>query len=355
MLSTYLKYCLFIWVFLILKNPVCSQNDPNISRMDHDTLFIQTFPKSITSSIFLVGQFANMQITNSDEVLILDYEPNSLTGLGASVSAKWLSVSFSYGFRFLNPDEQQGETKALDFQTHIYSRKFVADLFVEAYKGMYLDNTLEINPDYSNPYYLRPDIDLKIFGASAFYIFNHDKYSAPAAQVQSERQLKSAGSILLGFEGYWGRAQADSVFAPYFLTDNQLPEIRGYDGFSFLKFGPSLGYAYTLVIAKRLYINLSLTTNFGMGQSDTHHTERGDESEFRLDVGAFGRFGFGYNTPRWCFGMNVIYNDIATRSVKEVPTVDFGISQVHFSFIRRFNLGEKLESHIDKVKVPFIN
>ncbi len=353
--SNFLEYCFFILVCLILQNPVYGQSERNSSPLDHDTLFIQTYPKSITTSVFIVEQLANMQLTNSDEILTLDYEPNSLTGLGASVSADWLSVSFAYGFKFLNPDEQQGKTEALDFQTHIYSRKFVVDLFAESYKGMYLDNTHDINPHYLKPYYLRPDIDLMIFGASGFYLFNHNKYSAPAAQVQSERQLKSAGSIVLGFEGYWGKVQADSVFSPFFLTEDELPEIRGYDGFSFLKFGPSIGYAYTLVIAQRLYVNISLTTNIGLGESITQHTNRGEESEFRADFGAFGRFAVGYNTPKWCFGMNVIYNDIATRSVKKVPTVDYGVSQVRLSLIHRFALGEKLESHIDKVKVPFVN
>lgn len=355
MSSTYVKYFLFLIVFLNLQSLAYGQFDTTTRRVDHDTLYIQTFPKSITTSIFTAFQMANMHITNSEELLTLEYEPNSLTSLGASISAKWISVSFSYGFKFLNDIEEMGKTKALDFQTHIYTRKFIVDLFAESYKGLYLDNTLDINPDYSKPYYLRPDIDLKIFGASGFYIFNHQHYSAPAARVQSERQLKSAGSLLLGFEGYWGRAHADSVFAPYFLEDDELPEIRGYDDFSFLKFGPSVGYAYTLVIAKRFYTNLALTTNLSFGESATHHTEIGEESEFKVDVGAFMRFSIGYNTPRWCLGMNLIYNIISTRTIENAPSVDYGVSQIRISLIHRFNLGEKLESHIDKVKVPFVN
>lgn len=85
---------------------------------------------------------------------------------------------------------------------------------------MYLENTHELDQEFPAPYYVRPDIYEQIFGLTTLYIFNNKKFSYRSSLVQDERQLRSAGSLLAGAEGYYGLANADSALVPSFLNDS---------------------------------------------------------------------------------------------------------------------------------------
>lgn len=90
----------------------------------------------------------------------------------------------AYGLRFLNTDEGKGETNYLDLQANLYKRKYVMDVFVQLYDGFFLSNTNALNQNYKLPFYLRPDLNARLFGVSYLNVFNSNKFSYAAPFVQ---------------------------------------------------------------------------------------------------------------------------------------------------------------------------
>lgn len=345
-----------IWfVFLILLSHIAKAQvvdggySANSKHDSFDSLYIETYPQLITGRFYLSQKSTNLTLTNNEEFVSLDYLPNTTLNLGMGATVKSFTLNLAYGFRFLNTDEGQGKTRYLDLQSHVYTRKLVVDFYGQFYKGMYLENTRALDAGYRKPYYVRPDIYEQIFGLTALYVFNNEKYSYRAALIQNERQLKSSGSFLAGMEAYYGLVLADSSLVPTFLNHSAFVELEGYERLSFLKIGPSAGYTYTLVIAKKFFAMASLTFNFGMGVNNAYNPDKANISDFQADLGAFGRFAIGYNDSNWYLGLSGIYNEITTSNDSRIFNTDYGISNVRLNFVKRFSVGSKLKPYFDKV------
>lgn len=317
---------------------------------DHDSSYIETYPELINARLYLSQKSTNFSISNDSADVSLDYEPNTTLNLGIGATVGAFTLNLAYGFKFLNPDEGQGKTRYLDLQSHMYSRKLVIDFFGQFYKGLYLDNTRDLAPDYEDPYYVRPDIYEQIFGLTALYVFNNRKYSYRAPLVQNERQLKSCGSFLAGLEAYYGLVQGDSALVPQFLDHSgAFADMAGIDRLVFFKAGPSVGYAYTLVVAQKFFAMASLTINIGMGVNNSYQPEAGTRSDFQTDVGAFGRFALGYNDSNWYLGLSAVHNEIVTSNEARVMAANYGIGNVRLNFVKRFAAGPKLKPILDKI------
>ena len=73
----------------------------------------------------------------------------------------------------------------------------------EFYKGYYLTPQGLAAPE-GKPYYLRPDMGLSLVGFAFYRALNERKFSYQAGLLQNEWQKKSAGSVLVGGEIYYG-------------------------------------------------------------------------------------------------------------------------------------------------------
>lgn len=320
-----------------------------IDLIDYDSLYIESYTELITTRLYLSQKSTSLALTDNNESLELDYQPNTTLNFGIGATVKSFTLNLAYGFRVLNPDEGQGKTRYLDLQSHIYTRKLVIDFFGQFYKGMYLANTHLIKEDYSDLYYVRPDIYEQIFGLSGLYVFNNKKFSYRSSLIQNERQLKSSGSFLAGAEGYYGLVNADSTLVPSFIGDSLFVEMKGYEKIGFLKAGPTVGYAYNLVIAKKFFVMASLTVNYGMGYNTAYHPDKGTRTDFQGDFGAFGRFAFGYNDSNWYLGFSMLYNNITTSTDSRLLNAEYGISNIRLNYVKRFKPSPKLKPWFNKI------
>src|SRR5690606_6170000 len=172
-----------------------------------------------------------------------------------------ITLNLSYGFPFLNRNENNGETKYLDLQAHTYVRKYSVDLFGQFYRGYYLTDRpyrLSKQPEY----YLRPDLKMNIAGVSVFRVMNHRRFSYRAMFFQDEWQKRSAGSLLIGGEAVYGTIKAASAFVTSeYRSAFDSPEV---DRIRMLKIGPGLGYGYTLVAGDHLFFSGSATATINL-------------------------------------------------------------------------------------------
>lgn len=247
------------------------------------------------------------QETNGDTKKFMPNTPMSL-GFGISIKNTIIDLSYGQGLSFLK-DGDKGKTKALDFQVHNYGRKFIIDLFIQKYHGFYSTD------DVGKNLQLHPDLKIQQYGAFGQYVFNNKKFSYKAAFVQNERQLKSAGSFLLGGGVYFSKIGSDSSFVHQ--SKNSLRNFQ---------FGVSGGYAYTWAISQRWFTSGSVTIGANVG------TERiNDFGKQKIEVYPtfFPRIALGYNKERWSLGLSYINNAIFS-SFSDTNESNIGLSSGNF-------------------------
>jgi hypothetical protein len=95
------------------------------------------------------------------------------------------------------------------------------------------------------------DVTLKVSNIAGYYIFNHRRFSFPAAFTQSYIQRRSAGSWLAGFSYQGGSIKSNKELKE---RNADAPEVNISVG----HFGIGGGYAYNWVLGKGWLIHFSM-------------------------------------------------------------------------------------------------
>src|SRR5690606_34439711 len=183
----------------------------------------------------------------------LRYLSNSAGRLGISGSHDFLGLTATVGAGPLDPSfsKEKGKTRQTNLQLRVTGRKVLADIYFQKYKGLFANSTYPIATPGS-AYYIRPDIETKLYGATVTLIRNNRRFSAQASFLLDAWQKKSAGSLLLGGEFFYGSARGDSAFIPSLLKDSY-PH-ADVSGLNFVSFGPGAGYGYTWVAKQHFFL-----------------------------------------------------------------------------------------------------
>lgn len=252
------------------------------------------------------------------------YMPNNPAKLGVGFSWKNSVLNLAYGFDFMR-DKKLGKTRSLDLQFHRYAKSYVADFFMQRYKGFYREGQKG-----GAEYIMSPDLELQQYGIHGQYVFNHKRFSYKAAYVHNEKQLRSAGSFLLGGGIYYTNIRSDSSFI--------------YSNFSNFQFGVSLGYTYTWVIGKKWFINGTLTTGINFGNE---HFSKIGKQKLEVYPTVFPRMSVGYDHDTWSLGFTYLSNN--TYPVFS-ENIQMGLLSGKFvlSYYRRINDIPFLSKWLDK-------
>lgn len=292
--------------------------------------YYTSYDRIITSRFYFSQKYTSYRYRHDAENINIRYRPNTTLNMGVGATYKWATLNLAYGFGFLNRDEEKGKTRYLDLQTHIYGRKIIVDAFGQFYNGFYLDNT-ELLPRV-NGYYLRPDIKVRFLGASAQYLFNHEKFSYRASFLQSEWQKKSAGSLLVGLEFFLGRTKADSAMVPSTLTEQT--EESNLDRVNFAEMGPNIGYIYTWVIKKHFFLTGQATVSLDYGTNTMIINGESIQSSSFSPNSSLSFFA-GYNSDTWAFSFIFVNKNIGLSSGLN-RRIDFNTGNLRLNIVHRF-------------------
>jgi hypothetical protein len=317
----------------------------SLYAQDADTAFnenyYESFSNLITARTYFSQKYTNFTIASGSSLRNLTYNPNTTLNFGIGATYEWFTLNLAYGFGFLNGnDEKKGETKYLDLQSHIYTRKMTIDFMGQFYKSFYLRPQGNAAPDASS-YYIRPDIKVRHFGIAPYYVLNWKKLSLRAPMIQNEWQKKSAGSILLGGDIYYGVTMADSAFVPASLSHN-------YDQFEvnkirYFNIGPGAGYAYTHVIDERFYATGAMTISFPLGWHK-EWTDNGYSKDVKFLPNLTYRAGIGYNDEKKSFGLMWVNSSFQTMG--ETGKYKVRTGNVRLTYAYRFTPGPKLKKKL---------
>jgi hypothetical protein len=317
-----------------------AQLDLNEFGPKYDTNYVRVYKNELTTRVFVSRKQNGYNLAERFFSPWIKYRTNDRLSLGIGYTYSFMTLNFSVPFPFINTDDDiYGESRYLDLQAHTYFRNFIVDFYLQFNKGYYLSNPEDVYPLYrvSQEFSQRGDLRTNVLGLNIQYLFNSQKYSYKAAFVQNEFQKRSAGTPLLGLEGYWVLGMADSV-----LVSGDIPPVgfngdREFNQVDMLNIGVNGGYAYTFVWRESLYISLSSSFGISLGRNALHYTPTSTSSVSKYTLGLTNSMlvSLGYNNNRYYVGLSYVRLSV-TNMVGDGGWLGYNSGSLRFNVVRRF-------------------
>lgn len=262
-----------------------------------------------------------MQITRTYESFMLGSKgqsitlaPDGLTKVGPYFGWRWFFLGYTFDIKNLG-FSQKGLRK--EFDLSIYSSQVGIDLYYRRTGSDYKIRDVKLGMGIDGGHFENmpfTGVNVGITGASAYYIFNHGRFSYPAAFSQSTCQKVSCGSWLAGI-GYTrntldlDHAELEKMLNSRLAGQREVKLDSGmmFNSIKYNDFMLSGGYAYNWVFARNWLFCASgqLALAYKTSYGETADENKGfDFAKVHLD--GIGRFGLVYNNTRWYAGASAI-------------------------------------------------
>lgn len=293
---------------------------------------------------------AMIQNTNTYEVYRLSSEngmnavfsPKPRVKVGPYFGWRWIFLGYTLDVKHINESKHNQ-----DFNLSLYSNQIGVDLFYRSTENNYKIEEINIGQKYNTDKMKELPFDgisASIKGFNLYYIFNHRKFSYPAAYSQSTVQRRSAGSFMAGI-GYTRHGldmdwmKLVSIIKQYSqqnVPDNldashDLPSHIDYTDYSI-----SGGYAYNWVPLRNLLIDVSLS--LALSYKTTRGDNNGEMSWYKqlslhnTNVDAIGRMGIVWNNSRWFAGVNTVFHSYNYHKSRITTNNTFGNVNIYIGF-----------------------
>lgn len=272
----------------------------------------------------------------------ITFSPKPSLKVGPYFGWRWIFLGYTIDLTHLNDGN-----KRQDLNISLYSNQLGVDLFYRK-SGDYRVHRMDLGKNISTKVMRDVEFDgmeTSIKGFNLYYIFNHKRFSYPAAYSQSTVQRRSAGSALAGI-GYthhlldidWQSLRdltiertGSTVISAAIDTTMMFSRV-GYTDLSF-----SGGYAYNWVFARNWLLDVSMmgAVAYKEAKSDieqkSHRLFRDfNFKNFNMD-GIF-RAGIVWNNMRWFWGANTIAHIYNYRKSQFGTNNVFGSVNIYFGY-----------------------
>lgn len=284
-----------------------------------DTNYIE--PQHYNYTVMLQNTNTYEQYTLSSEgKQSITFAPDPSYKLGPYLGWRWVFLGYTFDLKHISFRSEHTTKKELDLS--LYSSLLGIDLFWRQTGNNYHIERMSLGQDIDTSPMKDVEFDgLKssIKGFNLYYIFNHRRFSYPAAYSQSTVQRRSAGSVLAGI-GYtrhslevdwnkFGQLVADNL-GPEMEEDVQLDSALKMSNVKYSDFSISGGYGYNWVFAHNWLFNASLSLALAYKQSSSNLShEHSFVKNFHFknfNFDGIGRFGVVWNNTKWYVGMSGI-------------------------------------------------
>jgi len=247
-----------------------------------DSLYIGTYSRTI--SVGPIYKYKTYQFIITDQWGIgnpVEFQPNVNDRLGLRVQYQGFIINLHFPLPSNNHIFGKTKSTYLGLSFKLPFKNWQHDFFYQNHRGFYVANADDIIPSYvlGRPFPKRGDLRTMELGWTSKMVFSN-QFSMKAAINQSEKQLRSKGSFVLGSTVLFHGFSADSAIIPkeqiqFYKDINGLVKGR----FFTFSFGP--GYAYTYVF-QDFFITGMLLVNGGI-----------QFQGYRND-GVLGKYRFGF-------------------------------------------------------------
>lgn len=297
-----------------------------------------------------------LQNTNTYEIYELisksgqsiTFAPRIVPKIGPYVGWRWIFLGYTFDIGHISSDKNKKE-----LELSLYSSMFGVDLYYRKTGNDYRIREADFGRDIDVgvlkgvPF---SGLSVGIKGFDIYYIFNHRKFSYPAAFSQSTCQRRSCGSPLVGI-GYASHTleldydKLKNVVENKFKESSQdvtLDSDLMFDKVRYTSYSVSGGYAYNWVFARNFLFAASLSAALAYKKSegdmkkDNDFFLKGfDFKDFNID--GVGRFGLVWNNTKYYAGSSVVLHSYKYHKSRFSTNNVFGSFNIYFGV----NLGKK--------------
>lgn len=264
------------------------------------------------------------------------FSPLPSIKIGPYLGWRWVFLGYTIDLKHLSSNKKKTE-----FDLSLYSSQVGLDVFYRRTGNDYKISRMKLEPDGEVDTTPVKGVDFDginvgIRGFNLYYIFNHKRFSYPAAFSQSTIQRRSCGSILCGV-GYtrhsldidWTRLYnivekqfGEETASKYLDSELKSTKIKYTD------ISASGGYAYNWVFAHNWLAAISLSAAIGYkgSSSDTNKSVINfkDFSFANFNIDGVGRMGIVWNNMRWYGGMSAVFHTYNYRKSQFYTNTLFG-------------------------------
>lgn len=282
-----------------------------------DSNYIDVQNYNWCAELQLTTRFEQYEIDGGDNNYDVRFSPEPRTRIGPFFGWRWAFLGYNFDLKslFINSEDT-------DLGGSVYSAAFGLDLFYRRVGGNYKLRSLSVaGTDYSNSVngMAFDGIHIGMTRVSFYYILNYKRYSHQAAFSQTNRQLRSAGSPILGVSYAHNKFAVDNERLMQFMKPI-IKDVSGIQSVEAMKndeFSLTGGYAYNWVFAKNWLAAGELTGSFGYLAHHTDVAENDDSGSvfkkidtfYRKNIAFNGnvRFAVLYNNGPWFAGTQGIF------------------------------------------------
>lgn len=324
---------IFIFLTFFLSLSIYAQDKALIEQSlpKYDTNYIIDYRYQLQVKAVGLTRQADFRLFNRNESHSIDFSTNNPFSFGLAIDYSWITLEYTKtikGLEFTN--DKKGKSKAQDFRIGMTGRKFAGNLFYRNTRGFNLENVNDWVPDWfenHEKYPFAQGLETRILALSFYYTFNHKKYSNAAAIRQNARQIKSAGSPVIGFQ-----TNIEGIYSPtpMLSSDSLAKKFLNISKVQYLKLGITGGYMHTFSIKKRFYIHGAIIQGllYSVGKGN-YHTYKVTDDINAVGISLYFRLAAGYNSKKWYSGIlftgDIFANDVSSDLFSTSAYVNFKI------------------------------
>lgn len=294
---------------------------------EKDSLYVVPNQYNMTIMTQYSYNYEYYRFTSSDEKQTIAFRPDNGNKIGMYIGWKWIFLGWSF-------DLTKNSAKK-DINLSFYTARVGFDLFYrkrdEGFKisktDGFLDNQGEEVRDYDKHFNGFGTVQK---GFNVYYIFNHKRFSYPAAYSQTTAQRISAGSFILGLN-----YNEQSFNFKHGKLDPKLqasisPELKFYD-VKYKDYSINFGYSYNWVFAKNCLANISFTPAVGYKNTSLHF---GSSKEFlsNINFDVVTRAAIVYNNQKYYIGASFVSHTYSYHKSTLSVMNGFGVLNIYAGF-----------------------
>lgn len=312
-----------------------------------DTTYIEPQHHNFTVMLQATNTYDRYSLSADRDIQSMTFAPDMNFKLGPYFGWRWIFGGYTFELTNLNFNSVKQE-----WALSLYSSQIGVDLFYRRTGNDYkirdanLGKGIDASPLEGASF---NGLKAGITGFNVYYIFNHGRFSYPAAFSQSTIQKISCGSWMAGI-GYTHNTLSFDHEALQDLIDRKMmaatvPLDSGlmFQSAKYNDFNISGGYGYNWVFARNWLLAGSLQAALAYKQSkgDMATDERHDLDFFfkKVNINGIGRFGIVYNKLRWFVGASVIVHTNNFHKPRFSTNNTFGSMNVYVGY--NFGLKKK--------------
>jgi len=279
------------------------------------------------------------------ELQSITFAPDADLKVGPYFGWKWVFAGYTVDVRNVSPSR-----KKIDWDLSIYSSQIGVDLLYRRTGSDYKlrDANLGSGVDVRRIEGASFDgVKAEVTGVNLYYIFNHGRFSYPAAFAQSTCQKISCGSWMAGV-GYTKNAldldyeKLQDLISERLMTKQvKLDSAMMFKSVRYHDFNVSAGYAYNWVFAPQWLFCASAQAAVAYKKTSGNMADnsRGVIDFNRIHLNGIGRFALVFNNTQWYAGFSAIVRTNNFREQRFSTSNTFGSMNLYAGY--NFGLKKK--------------